>query len=75
MDAPVGGEVQGTFSGSPGFGLALPRAQADQAGGKDLADFGQAFGGGHQIRVEGVRSSQLFCFRRWVASNNYPGSL
>lgn len=44
MDALVGGEVQGTFSRSPDFGLALPRAQTDQASGENLANFGQAFG-------------------------------
>lgn len=38
MDALVGGEVQGTFSRSPSFGLALPRAQAKQANGENLAD-------------------------------------
>lgn len=57
MDALVGGEVQGTFSRSPGFGLALPRAQADQAGGENFADFGQAFGGGHTVGIESVRQA------------------
>jgi hypothetical protein len=42
MDALVGGEVKGTVSRSPGFGLALTRAQADQASGQDLANLGQA---------------------------------
>ena len=55
MHALVGGEVQGNVSTlAQGFGLALARAQADQAGGEDLADLGQALGGGHQVRVEGV---------------------
>jgi hypothetical protein len=34
--------------------LLLSRAQADQAHGQDLADFGEALGGCHQVRVEGV---------------------
>ena len=54
MDALVGGEVQGTFSESPALGLALPCTQPDQPGGEDLADLGQALGGGHQVGVEGV---------------------
>ena len=62
MDALVGGEVQGTFSRSPGFGLALLGAQTDQASGQDLADLGETLGGGHQVGVEGVRSSH------WSAS-------
>ena len=32
MDALVGGEVKGTVSRSPDFGLALPCAQTDQPG-------------------------------------------
>ena len=59
MDALVGGEVQGTFSRSPGFGLALPRAQADQASGEDLADLGQALGGGHAVGIESVAHPEV----------------
>jgi hypothetical protein len=69
MHAPVGGEVQGTFSRSPGFGFALARAQADQAGGEDLADLGQALGRGHQVRVEGVRQADD-AFIRGAPSEN-----
>ena len=53
MDALVGGEVQGKFSAVAGFSRSL-RAQADQAGGQDLADLGQALGGGHQVGIESV---------------------
>ena len=50
MHALVGGEVQGNVSTlAQGFGLALAGAQADQAGGEDLADLGQALGGGHVV--------------------------
>ena len=34
--------------------LSLLRAKADQAGGEDLADLGQALGGGHKVGVESV---------------------
>ena len=57
MDAPVGGEVKGTFSRAPGLGHMLPRPQAYQAGGQDLADLGQALGGGHAIGGKGVRQA------------------
>ncbi len=57
MDALVSGEVQGTFSRSPSFGLALPCAQAKQASGENLADLVEAFGGGHAVRVERVRQA------------------
>lgn len=71
MDALVAGEVQGTFSGSPGFGLALPRAQADQASGENLADFGQPLGGGHAVGIESVRqASDTFIIA--VPSENIP---
>jgi hypothetical protein len=56
MDALVSREVQGTFSESPAFGFALPYTQTDQPGREDLANFGQALGGGHEVRVKGVRS-------------------
>jgi hypothetical protein len=52
MTALVGGEVEGNVSQVLGF-LGL-RPQADQAGGEDLADLGEALGGGHQVGVEGV---------------------
>ena len=45
MTALVGGEAQGTFSRSPGFGLALARTETKQAGGEDLANLGDALGG------------------------------
>ena len=54
MDALVGGEVKGTVSRWPGFGVAPTRTQADQAGGEDLADLGEPLGGGHKVGVEGV---------------------
>ena len=79
MDALVGGEVQGTFSRSPGFGLALPRAQADQAGGEDLADLVQAFGGRQQRRIVWVDSvhwepgsSSSFPYSLLTGSSNRP---
>lgn len=57
MDALVGGEVQGTFSRSPSFGLALPRAQANQTDSENLANLGHALGGGHAIGIESVRQA------------------
>ena len=57
MDALVGGEVQGTFSRSPGFDVALPCSQADQAGGENLTDLVQAFGGRHAVGIESVRQA------------------
>lgn len=57
MDALVGGEVQGTFSRSPRFDLALPRAQTDKASGENLADFGQALGSRHAVRISSVRQA------------------
>jgi hypothetical protein len=52
MDAPGGGEVQGKVSAVVGF-LDL-RAQAEDAGGEDLADLGESLGGGHQVGALGV---------------------
>ena len=52
MDAPAGGKVQGNVSVVAGF--TLPRPQPQKAGRQDLADLGQALGGGHQIGIEGV---------------------
>ena len=52
MTALVSGEVQGNVSGVAS--LQALRAQADQAGGEDLADLGEPLGGGHQVGVEGV---------------------
>jgi hypothetical protein len=71
MDALVGGEVKGTVSRSSGFGLPLPRAQADQASGQDLANLGQALGGGHQVGVEGIAHA---CYIPARASNCRVGS-
>ena len=53
MTALVGGEVQGKVSGVAG--LQALRAQAQKAGGEDLADLGEPLGGGHQVGVEGVK--------------------
>jgi hypothetical protein len=53
MDARGGGKVQGNVSLVAGF--MLPRPQPQKAGGEDLADLGEPLGGGHQVRVEGVR--------------------
>jgi hypothetical protein len=52
MDARGGGKVQGNVSAVAGF--MLPRPQPQKAGRQDLADLGQALGGGHKVRVEGV---------------------
>lgn len=52
MTALGGGEVQGKVSAVVGF-LDL-RAQAEDAGGEDLADLGKPLGGGHQVGVDGV---------------------
>jgi hypothetical protein len=52
MDARGGGKVQRNVSMVAGF--MLPRPQPQKAGRQDLADLGQALGGGHQVRVEGV---------------------
>jgi hypothetical protein len=52
MTALVGGEVQGKVSVVVGL-LGL-RAQAEKAGGEDLADLGKPLGGGHQVGIEGV---------------------
>ena len=52
MDARGGGKVQRNVSVVAGF--MLPRPQPQQTGRKDLADLGQALGGGHQVGVEGV---------------------
>ena len=52
MDAPAGGEVQGKLSAVAGF--TLPRPQPQKAGGEDIADLSEPFGGAHQVGVEGV---------------------
>ena len=52
MDAPAGGKVQGNVSVVAGF--ALPRPQPQKAGGEDLADLSEPFGGAHQVGIEGV---------------------
>ncbi|MGZ9006497.1 MAG: hypothetical protein ACXW20_22220 [Burkholderiales bacterium] len=52
MTALVGGEVQGNVSQIVSF-LGL-RAEAENAGGEDLADLGEPLGGGHYVGVEGV---------------------
>jgi hypothetical protein len=52
MTALVGGEVEGNVSAVLGF-LGL-RAQAQDAGGEDLADLCEPLGGGHQVGVKGV---------------------
>jgi len=52
MCALAGGEVQrnvSTVVSTPVLG-----AKAQNAGGEDLADLGKAFGGGHEVGVEGV---------------------
>ena len=52
MTALVGGEVQGNVSAVVGLpGLC---AQAEKAGGKDLADLGEPLGGAYQVGVLGV---------------------
>lgn len=40
MDALVAREVKGTFSKSPGFGLAPEKAQTEKAASQDLANLG-----------------------------------
>ena len=58
MDALGGGEVQGKVSVVFAlFGSLRPQSQ--QAGRQDLADLGQAFGGRHETRIEGVAQSAV----------------
>ena len=47
----MGGKVQGNVSVVAGFTLSRPQPQ--KAGGEDLADLGEPFGGAHQVGVEG----------------------
>ena len=63
MRALVGGEVQGKVSVV--VALQALRAQADQAGGEDLADLGEPLGGGHQVGVEGVVQRRDLRRSRW----------
>jgi hypothetical protein len=38
----------------PATDVSFPRSQPQQPGSEKLADLGQALGGGHPVRVEGV---------------------
>jgi hypothetical protein len=75
MTAPVGGKVEGNVSAVLGF-LGL-RAEADEAGGEDLADLGKPLGSGHQVGVEGVvqgrdlRGHGVEDKRLWIKHNDF----
>jgi hypothetical protein len=69
MDALVGGEVQGKVSVV--FALFGPlRPQAQQAGRQNLGDLGQAFGGRHETRIEGVAQRRSLLRRGGEPSQN-----
>jgi hypothetical protein len=52
MDALGGGEVQRIVS--PVAGFASLFAETQKAQRQNFADLAQAFGGGHQVGIEGV---------------------
>ena len=53
MDALAGEEVQGKLSAVASLCRVL-RPQPQKAGGEDLADLSEPFGGAHQVGIEGV---------------------
>jgi hypothetical protein len=55
MTASPGREVDANPLRGAALGSAQPRAKPQDAGGQDLGDLVEAFGGGHQVGVEGVR--------------------
>jgi hypothetical protein len=54
MTASVGREVDANLLRSAALGSAQTRAEPQDAGGQDLRDFVEAFGGSHPIGVEGA---------------------
>jgi hypothetical protein len=64
MTASGGREVDGNLLRGAALGSAQARAEPQDAGRQDLGDLVDAFGWGHEVRVEGVRhvgkSSRLF---------------
>ena len=65
MDALVAREVKGKLSAV--VGMPLLRAQPQDAGGKDLADLGQALGGGHEVGGKGVGGHSVSSILRRIA--------
>ena len=58
MNPPVGGEVQGSFSAVDAFAGRFAGFEAQDAGGENLADLSEPFGGAHQVGVEGVAQNR-----------------
>jgi hypothetical protein len=54
MTASVGREVDANLLRGAALGSAQARADPQDAGGQDLGDLVEPFGGGHKVRVEGL---------------------
>ena len=54
MTASPGREVDANLLRGAALGSAQMRANAQDAGGQDLGDLVEAFGGGHEVGVEGA---------------------
>ena len=58
MNPPVGGEVQGSFSAVDDIAGRFAGFEAQDAGGENLADFAQALGSRHGIRIQSVEQNE-----------------
>ena len=54
MTASPGREVDANLLRGAALGSAQARADPQDAGGQDLGDLVEAFGGGHKVGVEGL---------------------
>jgi hypothetical protein len=54
MTTSPGREVDTNLLSGAAPGRAQPRAEPQDAGGQDLGDLVEAFGGGHEVGVEGL---------------------
>ncbi len=54
MTASVGREVDANLLRSAALGSAQSSAEAQDAGGQDLGDLVEPFGGGHEVRMQGT---------------------
>ena len=60
MTALAGGDSKANVSGVARAVCRLPGFQPENAGGEDRGDLVEPFGGGHQVRIEGVG-------QRWIS--------
>ena len=61
MNPLVGGEVQGSFSVVAGGAGRFAGFESQDAGGEDLADFADALGSRHGIRIQSVEQNETMC--------------